>query len=282
MSTAIHRIAWLTSARDQAAVDLLRDILQERVRLEVVVCAVGEKKSRCARAVEDLCVAYGVPYVPFRGVASDTRALEGALLQVSDEQFRTDVKRKYQRWMHDKSLSQVLDGYHCEIIVLAGYMKIVTPVLWAERRIVLNLHPAPPGGPTGTWQDVMWALISVRASRAGGMLHVTTEQLDRGPVVSYYTVAIDNDELGPFWSKFNDKLLEKSILQIAQDEGEREPLFRKIRERQFVREAPLLIVTLQHLLSGRLQIVDGGVLVDGIQQDGACFNDEIEAIIHGR
>jgi len=102
-------------------------------------------------------------------------------------------------------------------------------------------------------------------------------------VVSYYTVPLDDDELAPLWLEFADKLRTKSLQQIALEEGEQEPLFKAIRERQFVREAPLLMITLRRLLNRTLQIVHpskGGVRLDGtLFPDGVCLNEEVEAVV---
>jgi phosphoribosylglycinamide formyltransferase-1 len=46
---------------------------------------------------------------------------------------------------------------------------------------MINLHPAAPGGPTGTWQEVIWQLIEGRAVETGVMMHLVTPELDRGP-----------------------------------------------------------------------------------------------------
>jgi folate-dependent phosphoribosylglycinamide formyltransferase PurN len=50
---------------------------------------------------------------------------------------------------------------------------------------MINLHPALPGDPTGSWQDVIWALIKDKAAIARAMMHLITPELDRGPVISH-------------------------------------------------------------------------------------------------
>ena len=66
---------------------------------------------------------------------------------------------------------------------MAGYMLISSPA-FCRRYAILNLHPALPGDPTGTWQQVIWQLLEDDAAETGAMMHLATAQLDRGPVRS--------------------------------------------------------------------------------------------------
>ncbi len=61
----------------------------------------------------------------------------------------------------------LLEPFALDVLVLAGYMLIVSPAMCA-RYAMLNLHPALPGGPTGTWQEVIWALLERQAPRRPG------------------------------------------------------------------------------------------------------------------
>jgi phosphoribosylglycinamide formyltransferase 1 len=289
VSIAPERIAWLTSARDQAAVDLLQDIIQADIQPTVVVCAPhanAPEASNYVESVQRLCAHSDVEYVhlPPAHVKTIADATGATGDSARDEDLRQKDEKEHQRRVHDGCVVQHVQKHGCRIVVLAGYMRIVTHILRSHAPI-LNLHPAPPLGPIGTWQDVTWTLISVRARLAGAMLHIATKNLDRGPVVSYYTVPLDDDELAPLWFDFAEKLRTKSLQQIALEEGEREPLFKRIRERQFVREAPLLVVTLRRLLNRTLQIVHpskGEVLLDGtLFPHGVCLNEEVEAVVRG-
>ena len=121
---------------------------------------------------------------------------------------------------------------------------------------------------------------AMRAQIAGGMLHLATDKLDRGPIISYYTVPLDDTELSSLWSDLLEKRTSKSLDAIICDEGEELPLFKAIRERQFAREAPLLIVTLTRLSDRRLQIVKDGLVSDGVLcRGGVCLNDAVETFL---
>ena len=72
------------------------------------------------------------------------------------------------------------------------------PVLIQKFRII-NLHPAPPGGPKGTWQEVIWETLRKRLPEAGAQIHVVTEALDEGPPLTYVTFPLNTTEWAPWW-----------------------------------------------------------------------------------
>jgi phosphoribosylglycinamide formyltransferase-1 len=108
---------------------------------------------------------------------------------------------------------------------------------------MINLHPAPPGGPTGSWQEVIWTLIQNEADTAGAMIHLATPELDRGPVVSYCLFSIKGAPFAEYWRR-----------------GDKDMLFRLIRQHELAREFPLIILTLQALSRGEVGINDRRVI----------------------
>src|SRR4030042_5407098 len=91
-----------------------------------------------------------------------------------------------------------LEGFSAELYVLAGYMLIVGEEM-CQRYPMLNLHPAAPGGPKGTWQDVVWKLIESKAAQTGVMMHLVTPELDEGPAVTYSTFSIRGQPFDRYW-----------------------------------------------------------------------------------
>src|SRR5918993_2111147 len=89
---------------------------------------------------------------------------------------------------YDARLADVVAGFGPDVVVLAGWMRILTMSFlgWFPDRVV-NLHPALPGELPGThaieraWQE---ALAGERV-RTGVMVHlVPDEGVDDGPVVA--------------------------------------------------------------------------------------------------
>jgi len=98
---------------------------------------------------------------------------------------------------YDARLADVVAGFDPDLVVLAGWMRILTMSFlgWFPQRVV-NLHPALPGELPGTgaieraWQEA----LDGRRSRTGVMVHlVPDEGVDDGPVLATANVSIDVD-----------------------------------------------------------------------------------------
>jgi formyltetrahydrofolate-dependent phosphoribosylglycinamide formyltransferase len=96
---------------------------------------------------------------------------------------------------YDARLADVVAGFDPDLIVLAGWMRILTMSFlgWFPNRVV-NLHPALPGELPGTgaieraWDE---AVAAVR-TQTGVMVHlVPDEGVDDGPVLGTALVPID-------------------------------------------------------------------------------------------
>lgn len=99
---------------------------------------------------------------------------------------------------YDSRLADIVAGFGPDIVVLAGWMRILTNAFlgWFPDRVV-NLHPALPGELPGThaidraWQE---ALAGER-TRTGVMVHlVPDEGVDDGPVLASEDVPIHPDD----------------------------------------------------------------------------------------
>jgi len=95
----------------------------------------------------------------------------------------------------DAELMAVIDGYQPALVVLAGFMRILTPgfVAHYERRL-LNIHPsllpAFPGLHTHR------RAIAAGCRVAGATVHLVTAELDHGPILAQAVVPVlpDDDE----------------------------------------------------------------------------------------
>ena len=96
---------------------------------------------------------------------------------------------------YDARLADVVAGFDPDLVVLAGWMRILTMSFlgWFPNRVV-NLHPALPGDLPGTDAiERAWAeAVAGARSTTGVMIHlVPDEGVDDGPVVATATVPID-------------------------------------------------------------------------------------------
>ena len=149
----------------------------------------------------------------------------------------------------DREAIRLLEPYQPDICALAGYMLICSGEM-CRRYPLLNLHGALPDGPTGTWQSVIWQLIDSRATQTGAMIHLATEEVDRGPVLSHCVVPITGDGFDQDWEGIGGR----DAANIRDGEGEDFPLFQRIREAGYRREPYLILETLRAVADGRLQV----------------------------
>ena len=122
---------------------------------------------------------------------------------------------------------QRLADLDADLHLLVGYM------LWlddetCEQLPLLNLHPALPGGPVGTWQEVIEQLMATGDTRTGATMQLIrpgVENRDRGTPVTFFQ------------------------FPIAKGMS-----FDQIRQQGFVREPLLLVETLRALAEGEIRI----------------------------
>ncbi|NNE12779.1 MAG: phosphoribosylglycinamide formyltransferase [Ilumatobacter sp.] len=103
-----------------------------------------------------------------------------------------------QRADYDARLADVVAGFDPDLVVLAGWMRILTSSFlgWFPERVI-NLHPALPGELPGT-HAIQRAWDEARAggrTRTGVMVHrVPDEGVDTGPTLASVEVPILPDD----------------------------------------------------------------------------------------
>ena len=261
-------IGWLSTGRGEGSLGLLR-FVQDRIlddkidaRIQFVFSnrepGEAEGSDRFFAQVDN----YGLPLVNLSSAAF-RRARSGPFAKHRDE--------------YDRQAMGLLSPFSPDICVLAGYMLIVGGAM-CRAYPLLNLHPALPDGPIGTWQEVVWRLIDTRAERTGAMIHLATEDVDRGPVVSHCTVPISGGAFAPHWQDLQDG----DLPQVRSQQGEDFPLFQLIRQAEYQREPYLLFETLCAVAEGRVTLAGGHVLdrdgqpLQSNQPAGLCLDPEID------
>jgi phosphoribosylglycinamide formyltransferase-1 len=235
------KIGWLSSGRDAAARTLLTEVVRRASRdgldldIAVVLCDHVRGELAESDAFLDLVADLGLTAVTLSSAVG-----------------RQSRREAWRRDFHD-DVAEQLAPYGVELLVLAGYMLIASPELCA-RYAMLNLHPALPGGPRGTWQEVIWRLLADEAGETGAMIHLATPELDRGPVVAWCRFAIVGPRWDDLWRDFRRQRDALGIDGLAAAQGERQPLFAEIRRQGERREIPLLYRTVREFALGHLQV----------------------------
>ncbi len=270
------RVGWFSTARGDSSRKLLDAVVSTirsgglDARIEFVFCSREPGESEKTDYFLSRVRQYAIPLVTssVRSFAASARQQVG----VKDE------KLPGWRLEYDRQVMSRLTDFRVDICLLAGYMLIVGPEMCSKFNMI-NLHPALPNGPKGTWQEVIWQLMRERAAESGVMIHLVTPDLDRGPVISFCRYAIRGGPFDTLW----DALGKRTMEEIRKSEGEENALFKMIRQSGFIRETPLIIHTLRSFSQGRISIDDSKRLLDSKGKLLSSFEltDEIDREISG-
>jgi len=97
------------------------------------------------------------------------------------------------REAYDRELLDVLRQHDVELVLLAGYMKIVTRVLVeAFANCMMNIHPSLL--PSFPGLDVQKKVIEWGCKLAGCTVHFVTEGVDEGPIILQAVVPILDED----------------------------------------------------------------------------------------
>lgn len=246
-------IGWFSTGRDEAARQLLQIVHQKilsdeiKGKVDFVFSNREPGESKQSDLFFALVRSYHIPLICYS--YKEFKALKG----ISNE--RTGELVPKWRLEYDREVMKRLKNFNPDVCVLAGYMLIVGEEM-CQRYNMINLHPAAPGGPKGSWQEVIWKLIEDNATESGVMIHIVTPDLDRGPVVTYCSFSIRGEPFDKYWHQIGGR----SIVEIKEKEGEKNILFQLIRKYGLAREFPLIVSTLKALSQGEMKIEAGKVL----------------------
>lgn len=168
-------------------------------------------------------------------VVSDQEGAYG-LERAKREEIPTEILPKTaatNRGAYDQLLRKTLDQYQPELIILAGFMRILSAEFVAHfKHRIVNIHPSllPKYPGTNTHEQVLAARDKVH----GATVHVVTPELDSGPIIMQATVPVSPDDDA-----------------------------HTLKNKVHVLEHKLYPEMIRLYASGQLAFQDGGVLLDG-------------------
>lgn len=246
------RIGWLSTGRDDAAIELLRYVHDGIVRgdIDAEIAYVfsnredgeDENSDRFFSAVRE------------RGIK---------LVQLSSKTYKPEMrglaKEKWRRRYHSEVMGML--DYDTELHVMAGYMLVLSPEMCKTKNCI-NLHPDLPGRYAGTWEDIIKQVIGNRAEEAGAMIHMATAALDKGPPITFCRFPLRGGSWNKYWENGGDEL------------------FLKIRKAGIARELPLIYQTVKAFADGKIRIKDKQVYAgDQAVQGGYDISPEVEKVV---
>jgi phosphoribosylglycinamide formyltransferase-1 len=120
---------------------------------------------------------------------ADAYGLERAR-QADIDRAIIDHRQYASRQAFDRVLADTIDGYHPDLVVLAGFMRILgADFVQRFRGKLINIHPSllPKYPGLNTHQRA----LDAGDSRAGCSVHFVTEELDGGPTIVQASVPIE-------------------------------------------------------------------------------------------
>ncbi len=145
-------------------------------------------------ALPDACVAV---VVSNRKDAYGIQRAEAAGVPVIYHPLLPYRKRGRAREEYDADLAALLQPYQVDLVVLAGWMHILSWAFLQHYPRVLNIHPALPGAFPGMHaiERAFEAYQRGEIAHTGVMVHLAPDEgVDVGPVVSVETVPIMPDD----------------------------------------------------------------------------------------
>ena len=143
--------------------------------MEAVVqaCATEGWNARIAAVVRNQPEAAGLAFARARGIPTAV----------------VDHREHASRESFDVALQQAIDRFAPQLLVLAGFMRILTPGFvshYAGRMV--NVHPSLLPAFTGLWTHRR--AIEAGCKLAGATVHFVTAELDHGPIIAQAVVPV--------------------------------------------------------------------------------------------
>lgn len=280
------QIGWFSSGKDEAARNLLLTVHRDLEKsgapasIEWIFChrelgdAPEDDESRERRLFFHLAAELGIPVKTLSHLKFRPDMRKRGL---RDSASAADASAELEKWrdLYGEEVMKIMRRNPADIVVMAGYMLIVgNPEL--EGLNLINIHPALPWGPRGTWQECIHEIIETGAEEHGIMVHLVTRELDRGPVISYCRFPVKGPGWDPLWEKWKKDIGPNSSIRAR----ERHPLFQKIRKTGEVRELPLLSMAIQEIAHGNITIRDKQIFAKGeLREEGVDLTETIERAV---
>ncbi len=126
----------------------------------------------------------------------------------------------------DAAIARTLDEHRVDVVILAGYMKLLGPLTLSRYRgRILNVHPAllPKYGGKGFYgKKVHEAVLAAGERVTGATIHLVDERYDEGPIVAQSKVPVlegdDADTLAARVLETEHRLYVETLERIVQGE----------------------------------------------------------------
>jgi phosphoribosylglycinamide formyltransferase 1 len=204
-----------------------------RKRVAVLISGRG---SNMAALIE---AAKAADYPAEIALVLSNRADAGGLKSAQSEAIATAVvdhsKFGKDRAAFEHAMQDVLEQHSIDLVCLAGFMRLLTPWFvdrWQNR--MLNIHPALL--PAFKGLDTHKRALAAGVKLHGATVHFVVPDMDSGPIIAQGALAVRDDD--------TEESLAARVIKI---------------------EHRLYPLALRLVAEGRVRVVDGRCLIDGVQ-----------------
>ena len=203
-----------------------------RKRVAVLISGRGSNMAALIDAAKDRNFPAEIALVlsnrPDAGGLATANAAGIAIAVVDHTQFGKD------RAAFERALQAVLVEHRIDIVCLAGFMRLLTADFvkqWPEQ--LINIHPALL--PAFKGLDTHRRALDAKATIHGATVHFVVAEMDAGPIIAQGAVAVRADD--------SESTLGQRVLAV---------------------EHRLYPLALKLVAEGRVSVVDGRCLIDGV------------------
>ena len=191
-----HRLAVFISGSGSNLQATLDAAASNRLAVEVALVVSNRKDAfGLTRAQKAGVPTLYFPFKPYREAGQSREQYDAAQLTDWADRIRgTSWSDTYVFFKHDDAdLAERVRAYKPDLIVLAGWMHVLSPAFLDHfPNRVINLHPALPGTFAGVG-GIEWAFEAYQRGEiehGGCMVHYVVPKVDAGPVIAQAVVPI--------------------------------------------------------------------------------------------
>lgn len=159
--------------------------------MQAIIDAIGAKKlnARISVVISDKKDAYALERAGKHGI-------KAVFIDPKAQDILKEQNREKRRELFDKKIFEELKKNNAELVLLIGYMRIVSPWLVKKyKNKIINIHPSLlPKFARSMDMDVHQAVLDAKEKVTGCTLHFVDESVDSGPIIMQKEVQIGKNE----------------------------------------------------------------------------------------
>ena len=159
--------------------------------MQAVIDAIGAKEldARISAVISDKKDAYALE-------RARKHSIKAIFIDPSSKDILKEISKEKRRELFDKKVFEELKKNNVELVLLIGYMRIVSSWLVKKyKNKIMNIHPSLlPKFAGGIDMDVHQAVLDAKEKVTGCALHFVDESVDKGPIIMQKKVQIGKNE----------------------------------------------------------------------------------------